>query len=214
MEALTDPMREQAAQLLAEGRYEQAEIAQKSGVERMTLWRWRQEPEFAARVEYLQEEFNKAALKRGIARKEYRINVLADKENRLRSVLEARASDPDMSKIPGGETGLLVRKPVASMGVIVGYEYAVDTGTLRELRALHEQVSKELGQLVDRREVKADVTHSLAKATDEELDSELTSILTGSTAADGSGDESEDFGDSAGAGSAETPAGDSGETAE
>jgi hypothetical protein len=33
-------------------------------------------------------------------------------------------------------------------------EYAVDTGLIRELRGIQEQVAKELGQLVEKRETK------------------------------------------------------------
>ncbi len=70
-------LKEQAAQLLAEGRYEYQQIAEMVGVTVRALHKWRKNPKFAARVDELSREFANAALKRGIARKEYRIKTLA-----------------------------------------------------------------------------------------------------------------------------------------
>lgn len=193
--------KEQAAELLAEGRYEYSEVSEKVGVDRKTLLRWRKDSKFSARVEQLQKDFNEAALKRGIARKEYRIRVLADKESKLRQVMEERAADESMAKIPGGTTGLIVRKAITSKDGIVGFEYVVDTGTIKALQSIHEQVAKELGQLVEKREVKADILHSLKDVPDADLDAELETILEGSSADDGPGDEGPDAGDPAREGS-------------
>lgn len=153
MRGLKDPIKEQAAQLIAEARYEYGEIAEKVGVDRVTLHRWRKNEKFAARVDQLREELNDAALQRAIARKQYRIGVLADRHSSLLQVIEERAADVTVHSIAGAKTGLLVRSIVASAGEKIGYDYAVDTGTLKELRAIEEQVAKELGQIVDKREL-------------------------------------------------------------
>lgn len=61
---------------------------------------------------------------------------------------------------PGGRTGLVVRqlKQVGSgMSAKTVEEFAVDTGLIKEIRGLHEQVAKELGQWVDRQEVAGQV---------------------------------------------------------
>ena len=60
-----------------------------------------------------------------------------------------------------------MRKAVVSAGALVGYEYAVDTGLLREIRGIQEQAAKELGQLVEKQEMKI---RSLKDLSDEELD--------------------------------------------
>jgi len=159
-------IREQAAQFLAEGRFEYQEIAEKIGITVRALHKWRRDPKFAARVDELSREFSQSALKRAIARKEYRVNVLANKHSELLTVMEERAVDPELAGIPGGKTGLVVRKPVTSKDGICGYEFVVDTGTLKELRSIQEQVAKELGQLVEKKDVKL---RSLKDMTDEEL---------------------------------------------
>ena len=167
MKALPNPKKEQAAQFVAEGRYEYGEIAEKIGIDRVTLHRWRKDEKFAARVARLSLEFSEGAKARAIRRKDYRVNVLADLQNRLMAVIEARAADPSMAELPGGKTGLLVRKPLASGGMLVGEEIAVDTGMIRELRAVQEQAAKELGQLVDKHEQR--VIRGIEDLTDDEL---------------------------------------------
>jgi transposase-like protein len=162
---LTNAKREQAAQLIAEGRYEQAEIAETVGVERMSLYRWRKDPKFGARVDEFRRELNEAALKRAVARRQYRVNTLANRHSELLTVIEERAADPDLAKIPGGSTGLMVKTYKVS-GETVMAEYAVDTAMLRELRGIEEAVAKELGQLVEKRE---HVVRGLKDLSDEEL---------------------------------------------
>lgn len=159
-----EPSEEQAAQLLAEGRYEYREIAVKVGVEVRTLHNWRKDKDFAARVAEISAEFASAALKRGIARKDYRIGCLANIHSKLLTVIEERAADQSMQDVPGGKSGLMVRTYKVS-GETVMTEYAVDTGTIKEIRGIQEQVAKELGQLVEKRETKI----SLKDMTDEQL---------------------------------------------
>jgi hypothetical protein len=70
-----------------------------------------------------------------------------------------------MQDVPGGRTGLLVRT-IKSIGsgekATTVEEFAVDTGLLREIRELELQVSKELGQFVE----KHDVTGTILNGTD------------------------------------------------
>jgi hypothetical protein len=164
---LTNAKLEQAAVLVAEDSRSDEQIAAQLGITRSTLATWKTRPEFVARVDEICRELAAVAMKRGIARKEYRVNTLANIHSKLLTVMEERAADPDLANIPGGKTGLIVRKAVVSAGVLVGYEYAVDTGLLRELRGIQEQASKELGQLVEKREMKI---QSLEDLSDEELD--------------------------------------------
>jgi transposase-like protein len=186
MKQTPQQIREQAAVLVAEARYEYGEIAEKIGVEVRTLHRWRKDPKFAARVDELSREIRDAALKRAIARKDYRINTLANLHSKLLGVIEARAADPKMAEVPGGDTGLMVKSIVASAGELVGFEYSVDTGTIKELRGIQEQVAKELGQLVEKKE---HTVRSLKDLTDVEL-----AALAGELTESG-GDEDAEIGD-------------------
>jgi uncharacterized protein YjcR len=68
---------EQAAQLLAEGRYQYAEIAEKIGIEVRTLYKWRALSTFTERVSQLSSDFQKRSWSLGITRKYYRIIVRA-----------------------------------------------------------------------------------------------------------------------------------------
>jgi hypothetical protein len=164
---------EMAAQMVAEGRFEFRMIAETVGIDTATLFRWRRENSFAARVAEISSEFAAAAMKRGIARKDYRIGCLANIHSKLLTVIEERGADPTMALIPGGKTGLVVRQYKIS-GETVMTEYAVDTGTIKELRGIQEQVAKELGQLVEKRETKI----SLKNMTDEQL-AELYAEISG-----------------------------------
>lgn len=159
---------EKAAVLLAEDRYSDEQIAAKIGATKRTVANWKRQPLFAARVDDIVKELAAMARRRGIARRERRLAVLQETHNKLLQVIEERAADPTLADIPGGSTGLIVRKPVTSLGVVAGYEYAVDTGTIRELRAVQEQAAKELGQLADRHELR--VIRSFRDLTDEELE--------------------------------------------
>ena len=153
MRAFANPLKERAALLLAERRFDYAEVALRIGITVRTLWTWRRDATFKERVAEIAAELSEAAMGRAIGNKAYRIKVLADKHSDLLAVIEARAADPEMGKVPGGSTGLLVRKVVASAGKHICYEYAVDTPLLKELRGIQEQAAEELGQIVSKREI-------------------------------------------------------------
>lgn len=182
MARLSDPKKEMAAQYIAEGRLEYGEIAQKVGVERTTLHRWRKEEKFAARVDCLREEFLAAAQDRAIARKDYRLSVLNAKHDKLLTLIEQRAADPTMAEIPGGSTGLVVRQLKVSGETVVS-EFVFDRAVLQELRALEEQAAKELGQFVEKRELTGKDggplkhEHAGGHMTNAEIEAELREII-------------------------------------
>lgn len=157
---------ERAAVLVAEDYLTDEEIAEQIQLERRTLARWKLQPEFRARVDEITQEMATFARRRGIARRERRLAVLDRTHRRLLKVIEERAADPTMADVPGGTTGLVVRQFKVS-GETVVTEYAVDTGTIRELRAVAEQAAKELGQTVERHEHR--VIRSAKDLSDEEL---------------------------------------------
>ncbi len=166
MKPLSNPQREKAAQLIAEGRFEYGEIAEKVGVERTTLHRWRKDPKFANRVEQISREFSEASKRLAIRRKDYRISVLNRLQTKLENLIEQRAEDMANSNIPGGDQGLVVRQYKVS-GENQVTEYVFDRAVLQELRAVQEQAAKELGQLVEKHEHKIS---SVKDLSDEELE--------------------------------------------
>jgi hypothetical protein len=165
-----DHPKELAAELLAEGELEQKEIAAQCGVTYQTLWNWRKIPDFQARVEQRLREIRAEIRRHGIAVVERRVARVHDTWKRLQRVVQARAAD--MAGIPGGDTGLLVRKTkMLGTGVFAREieEYEVDTGLLAELRAHEKQAAEELGQWLTKTEsqVKAEV---IIDTDDDEID--------------------------------------------
>lgn len=154
------PTSERAAQLLAAGELTTVEICEQLKICRTTLWNWRQYADFAARVEQHQEEIRVEVRRRGIGLLERRVASLDDRWSRLHRVITARAEDPEMQGVPGGDTGLLVRK-VKKIGsgddAEIVNEYAVDTGLLAELREHEKQAAQELGQWINRSNVEQTV---------------------------------------------------------
>lgn len=144
--------REQAAILLAEGRVSDQKIADSVGVSRRSLERWKNEPEFDARVSQIADELCARAKKFAIARVEGRMIVRQEMENKLLTVFAERAQEAaeTNSDVPGLRTGL-VCKTLKGIGkgedFQVVEEYEVDTGSIRELRGLHEDAAKDMGQL-------------------------------------------------------------------
>jgi hypothetical protein len=84
-----------------------------------------------------------------LARKTGRAMILADILALLWEIIDARAADPLMAGIPGGKTGLLVVKMKCVGGRMIG-EPRVDVKLIRELRAVVEQIRKELGQITEK----------------------------------------------------------------
>ena len=138
---------EEVAQLVAVGELSDAQIAGRVGLCRTTVWHWRRNPEFAARVDGLVDDFRKVLRLRALSRLERRVDRLNRDWLKLQRIIAERAEDPDMQDVPGGSTGLLVKTQKAiGNGENVRFvnEYAVDLGTLRELREIEKQAAQEL----------------------------------------------------------------------
>jgi hypothetical protein len=140
--------REEAAALVADDTMTNAAICTRVGISLATLARWKHAPEFTARVEEHLAAFRKAVLDHGVARLELRVGALDDRWQRLRQVIEERARDQELTRVPGGSTGLLVRH---SRGIGSGDrfervdEYLLDAALLREMREHEKQAAYELG---------------------------------------------------------------------
>jgi hypothetical protein len=146
---------ELAANLVSEDRLTDEQIAEELGIDRRTLTRWKDIPEFSARVQAISEAFAQRVMSRGIARRVHRVAVMDDIHRKLLTVIEKRATNPEISKAPGGETGLVTRT-VRGIGRGDDYQvvevFEVDTPLCREIREVHAQVAEELGQRVQKHE--------------------------------------------------------------
>ncbi len=141
--------KQRAAALLAEDGLTDARIAARLKVTDRTLRLWKAHPEFAARVKQIVADLGERSLRFAVARRHRRVRAMNDRWRKMKQVLRERAAAPEMENVPGGKTGLLVRK-VKSIGggdsAREVEEYEVDTGLLKEIRDLEKQVAQEVGQ--------------------------------------------------------------------
>src|SRR5438046_1296947 len=112
--------KERAVGLLAGGTSHR-EIG-KQGIARKSLERWKRHPEFVRRLQELVDTAREQAKRTLLGKKEARIQILEDLYSRQRAIIDERAADPDMQAVPGGKTGLLVRKMVVSSGTLIRRE--------------------------------------------------------------------------------------------
>ena len=167
--------REAAALLMAEDEWTDAEIGAQLDVNVNTLVRWRKVPEFQARVQEIVRELMEAPRRHAIARRNRRLAELQKRHARLMAVIEARAAHADYQDLPGGDTGLLVRRQKLlgrGADAVLVVEYEVDTGTLKELRELEKQAAIEVGDWSEKREVSGSmrVQQAVEHLSDEELE--------------------------------------------
>lgn len=99
-----------AAHLVAADELPDREIAQQVGISERQLERWKQQPEFQARVQEDVTAFRESIRERGIAVLENRIVALDRRHQLLEQVRRERGASPEMQGIPGGSTGLLIRR--------------------------------------------------------------------------------------------------------
>jgi hypothetical protein len=153
--------RELAATLTADGHKTNDEIALQLGVSVSTFKRWKETPEFEARVEDLISQYQAKLAVRGYAVKAARVVGRLRHIAKLEKVMAERAKAHAFEKlkakngktvkvpVPGGSTGTIVRQ--VKGGEIL---YAVDTGLLAEIDTLWRDISVEVGDW------KAKVEHS------------------------------------------------------
>lgn len=80
-------------------------------------------------------------LEHSLARKATRIRELSELYDQHLQLLRERAADPEMAEVPGGQTGLI------SLGVREGRILPrYDRGLVAEMRAILDDIAKELGQ--------------------------------------------------------------------
>jgi hypothetical protein len=154
--AATDPkpfrwthQKDQAAHLLALDEQTDEQIGAAAGVNAATLWRWKQHPDFAAKVQGIVATLGERSTRYAIAKRNRRIAQLDACWRRLKRIIKERAADESMKAVAGGKTGLLVRvvKVFGSgKNARVVENYKVDVRLLREFRMVLKQAAQELGQ--------------------------------------------------------------------
>ena len=149
--------RYKAAQLLAEGRLTDEEIAEQLAITRRTLARWKTQIAF---IDYIYECIRTTRdelLKRGVRERQNRLDQIDNVVSKINRVITARAElyAPDaMARAQGADTGLVVRREK-----VIGngdnareiVEYEVDVATLRELREQLKQAAIEVGEWAEKR---------------------------------------------------------------
>jgi transposase-like protein len=143
-----------AARLLGEARETTEAIAAKIGVTDRTLRRWKHDPGFQKAVQEFGEEWRREARTDGLADPDWRMRELQDQYLRVKRAIERRANSEGMAAVPGGDSGMVtvsykmlarvddegnrISEPVP--------EYAIDTATSAEMRAILQQAAVERGQ--------------------------------------------------------------------
>ena len=94
--------------------------------------------------------------------------MLNEVHDKLLQVISERALDPDFADVPGGKTGLVV-KNVKGIGRGAIEVFEVDTATVRELRAVQQQVAEELGQHIQRVSINEGLSEAAMDARISEL---------------------------------------------
>ena len=103
------------------------------------------QPKVRARIRDLKTAIAAKLINYSVREKNTRLEALQSRWEKLNRVIEQRAVAPELQQVPGGDTGLVVRTRVGNYNV-----FAVDIRTLRELRAIEEQASRESGQWMER----------------------------------------------------------------
>ena len=103
------------------------------------------QPKVRARIRDLKTAIAAKLINYSVREKNTRLEALQSRWEKLNRVIEQRSVAPELQQVPGGDTGLVVRTRVGNYNV-----FAVDIRTLRELRAIEEQASRESGQWMER----------------------------------------------------------------
>ena len=146
------PTRMKAAELVARDEMTMEEITAEIGISMPTLTKWKQSQEFQNKIRMYREEQELLIRKEGIAQREFRVQAIRERWERLQSIIEARAEkyskDPELQGVPGIETGLII-KIERYLGRTKEVRYEVDDKVLSYMTKLEEQIAKEVGDQKD-----------------------------------------------------------------
>lgn len=156
------PDKLRAVELLAEGSTPIEQVAKQLGLNRRTLWTWRQEPAFLAALKAYEAELEQDSLRFAIARRRERLSDYDQRRFKFLQIVAKRAAwfAENRPDVPGGETGLLqIQLKVVGSGpaAYTVEEYLPDVALSRELRELNRAAATELGQWSEKTQVEAQV---------------------------------------------------------
>jgi hypothetical protein len=148
--------RKEAARLLGTTSLSFAEVADRVGVSVITLKRWREDPEFTAKVKEFEAGDFDDAMRSSHARRADRIRTLSDTANRLLDLFHARSvlefdSDEETEAYHrnGGRTGLVTaRKRSVGSGeyAVIVTDFSFGAAAVKELRETLKSIAVETGQ--------------------------------------------------------------------
>lgn len=160
--------REEAAMLCAEGKLNDTEIAQQLGIARYTLYKWRQEKEFADRIQSRINALATLAMAKGLRDREGRLERLEKLVEKMERVIDERGAEM-AAECAGGKSGLLARDMKG-----VDRVYKFDRGLVAEMRDTLKHIAQELGQWTEKKELTGKdggplTVKSIQAMSDEEL---------------------------------------------
>jgi hypothetical protein len=175
---LRDKKQIQAAQLLIEGGLTDEQISKQVKCGRGTLAKWKVKPEFTAYLDELKKTFADRFLKEGLAKRENRVAELSGLFLKSKQVLIERADQAQKDNLPAeaqaaapasSESDDPKKKPISLKGVagantgmvVMTYKglgnklvAEVDTGTVKMMQSILDQISIEVGDKNLKSEVK------------------------------------------------------------
>ena len=137
-------VKQKAALLVADGRH-YTDIATECKVSLSCLTKWRAAPEFDAMVQEHRKGWAQQLYTTGIANRQSRLLRMNNRWDRGEQLIDQRGRDPRMKDVPGGDTGLILRKLKTVGGQPVA-EYVPDTALMAEMRATEAAAEKETRQ--------------------------------------------------------------------
>lgn len=148
--------RTRAAQLVAEDKLSDEQIASQVGITRRALAKWKNIPEFEERRKAIVEELRQAINRKGIFDKVKRMESINRDFDATETILEERGADDDMQDVPGGKTGFIVHNIKVVGGgphaeKVDTYEY--DSALERQREALRKEARQETGEDVQKHEL-------------------------------------------------------------
>lgn len=148
--------RDNAANLIAEGRMSYKQISEVTGlsVSRLKMW-MASKGEFVKRVDHYIEQWAKRFMTQGIAAKHNRCRILQEMSDKMLEVVRQRQAKYTGFKSPGVDTGIMVRtvKAVghgAKTKIVRGWD--VDHSLIREIRETSKMMAQEVGDWSEKTE--------------------------------------------------------------
>lgn len=142
-------VQERAARLAAQDELSDAQVARQCGIDRRTLTRWKEQPEFQEQIERRRRVWRHERETQSVAKRRTHLPSLDSRWKDLWGIVAERADSPEMQNVPGGRTGFLYSRQKTYR--YAGKVYAVtnhylDSKLLRQFRALEVQAAKQSGQ--------------------------------------------------------------------